>query len=241
MFVYQTGSQRLTCVSCDPSGRPPDPALGRSHRGNKLPGAFLGLSLQQLFQPRAIVEREGVQVYFMTSQALVPSDRNGLQDVYEWESAGSGGCHQAGGCITLISDAGSLSNSYFIESGANGRDVFFTTRSQLTADGVSETLKLYDARVDGGRAEVSQACTGTGCQGVPPAPPIFSTPSSATFNGAGNYPPASPPPTSKKPRPKKKQVKCKRRARKKHARCVKPKRKTRRATTTVKTGRGGGN
>jgi hypothetical protein len=241
VFAYQTGSRRLTCVSCDPSGAPPDPSLGLGHRGTRLLGSFLGLSGQQFFQPRSIVEREGVQVYFMTSQALVPSDRNGLQDVYEWESDGSGGCRDAGGCITLISDAGSLSNSYFIESGANGRDVFFTTRSQLTADGVSETLKLYDARVDGGRAEVSQACTGTGCQGVPPAPPIFSTPSTATFNGDGNYPPSPPPPTSIKPKPKKKPVKCKRRSRKKHARCVKPKRKAHRARTSVNTGRGGGN
>jgi hypothetical protein len=241
VFVYQTGSQRLTCASCDPSGAPPDPSLGLGHRGTKLLGAFLALSGQQFFQPRSIVEREGVQVYFMTSQSLVPSDRNGLQDVYEWESDGSGGCREAGGCITLISDAGSLSNSYFIESGANGRDVFFTTRSQLTAAGVSETLKLYDARVDGGRAEVSQACTGTGCQGVPPAPPIFSTPASTTFNGVGNYEPSLPPPPSvkAKPKPKKKPAKCKRGARKKHGRCAK--RKAHRARTLVNAGRGGGN
>ena len=30
-------------------------------------------------------------------------------------------------------------------------------------------------------------CTGTGCQGIPGAPPIFATPSSVTFEGVGNF------------------------------------------------------
>jgi hypothetical protein len=48
-------------------------------------------------------------------------------------------------------------------------------------------VKLYDARVGGGFPESSLACTGTGCQGVPPGPPIFATPSSVTFSGVGNF------------------------------------------------------
>jgi hypothetical protein len=240
VFVYQAGSERLVCASCDPSGAAPNPSLGTGHTGTSILGGFLGLSNEQFFRPRSIVEREGTQVYFMTSQPLVRYDHNGLQDVYEWESHGSGRCRQVAGCITLISDAGGLSNSYFIESGGGGRDVFFTTRSQLTAAGTGETLKLYDARVDGGRPESSQACTGTGCQGVPPAPPIFSTPASTTFNGVGNYEPSLPPPSVKaKPKPKKKPAKCKRGARKKHGRCAK--RKAHRARTLVNAGRGGGN
>ncbi|HEY4451343.1 MAG TPA: hypothetical protein VGN13_07085 [Solirubrobacteraceae bacterium] len=220
VFVYQAGSGRLACASCDPSGEPPNLSLGRRPTDTQLLGGFVAVSGRPSFQPRWLVEREGLQAYFMTSQALVPSDRNGLQDVYEWESDGSGHCSQPAGCLSLVSDAGTLSNSYFIESGGGGRDVFLTTRSQLTPSGSGETLKLYDARVDGGFSETSQACTGTGCQGVPPAPPAFSTPSSTTFGGAGNYPPVSSG-TASKPKPKPAQ--CKRGAFRKHGRCVRRK------------------
>jgi hypothetical protein len=73
---------------------------------------------------------------------------------------------------------------------------------------------------------------------VPPAPPIFSTPSSVTFNGVGNFG-SSPPKAKTKSKPKAKPVKCRRGSRKKHGRCVK--RRARRARTHVNTVRGGGN
>jgi hypothetical protein len=57
---------------------------------------------------------------------------------------------------------------------------------------------------------------------VPPAPPVFATPSSVTFNGVGNFP-APPAPTRSVP-PKK----CKRGLVKKHDRCVKVKAKKKR-------------
>jgi hypothetical protein len=57
-------------------------------------------------------------------------------------------------------------------------------------------MLLYDVRVNGGFPQQSLACTGTGCQGVPPAPPAFATPSSATFSGTGNFAPH--PPTKSK-------------------------------------------
>jgi hypothetical protein len=51
---------------------------------------------------------------------------------------------------------------------------------------------LYDVRINGGIGSVTPPqCTGTGCQGIPGAPPIFATPSSVTFEGVGNFPPPS--------------------------------------------------
>jgi hypothetical protein len=74
--------------------------------------------------------------------------------------------------------------------------VFFDTRSELVPGAGDQKMELYDAH-ECTRAvpclhKASLACTGTGCQGVPPAPPVFAIPSSATFNGSGNYPPPEP-------------------------------------------------
>lgn len=225
LFVYKADSGRLVCASCDPSGAPPSPWLTIEATQGLMVGTLVSSSMSAVFMPHWVVEREGLQVYFMTSQPLVSTDHNELQDVYEWRSEGSGGCQEASGCLSLISTAEPQSNAYFIDASVNGSDVFFTTRTQLTADGIGETLKLYDARVDGGRSEPAQACTGTGCQGVPPAPPVFATPSSVTFSGTGNYGPP-PPPAAKKSKTKPKSAKCKppkhgRNA--KHNRCAKKK------------------
>lgn len=240
IFVYDADSRRILCASCNPTGAPPAP-YGTNPLATTLEGAIVSVSGAASFMPRWIAEREGTQVYFMTAQPLVANDSNDMQDVYEWQSDGSGGCGLDAGCLKLISSAEPLSNAYFIDSAANGRDVFFTSRSLLTGNASGETLKLYDARVGGGRAEPSLACTGTGCQGVPPAPPIFATPSSVTFNGVGNFEPGSAPVKAKaKPKQKlkrKKHARCKQGFHKQHNRCV---RGTRKAKRSVKPSRGGG-
>jgi hypothetical protein len=217
VFVYEVGAGRIFCVSCNPSGAPP---TGKT-QADRLGGmeTSVGTSGNASFMLRWVNEREGAQVYFMTYQPLVADDTNGLQDVYEWESDGSGGCRQAVGCVVLLSSADPLSSAYFVDASANGSDVFFTSGGQLVAGAIDETLKLYDARVDGGIAEASLACTGTGCQGVPPAPPIFATPSSVTFSGVGNFEPSPPPVVKPKPKSKK-PVRCGRGFHRKHNRCV---------------------
>ncbi len=57
---------------------------------------------------------------------------------------------------------------------------------------------------------VPSQCSGSGCQGVPASPPVFATPSSVTYSGVGNFPPASQatakvkqPKSKKKPKTKK--------------------------------------
>jgi hypothetical protein len=195
VFVYEVGAGRIFCASCNPGGAPPVPAAESWEDEH---GAYVGLSAASsraaewsAFQLHFINE-VGTQVFFMTAQPLVPQDNNKRQDVYEWESDGSGGCHQAGGCVSLLSSGSSPNPAFFVDASVSGQDVFFTSRAQLVPGAVFEAVKLYDARVNGGFSEPSLACTGTGCQGVPPAPPIFATPSSVTFNGVGNFePPAS--------------------------------------------------
>ncbi len=209
VFVYDAQAGRLTCASCNPSGAAPverlsspdeqtGPGEGRLLRF----GARLPASSHPTYMMRWLSE-DGSRVFFDTGQPLVPQDTNGRQDIYEWEREGAGSC-PAGtsqGCIYLLSGGNSIDESYLVDASANGDDVFFTTRGQLLpAIDRDSKVDLYDARVDGGFTEVSLACTGTGCQGVPPAPPSFATPPSATFSGIGNFPA----PTVVKAKPKSK-------------------------------------
>jgi hypothetical protein len=214
VFVYDAGTGHVSCASCVPSGASPATA----QESVPLPS-----SLSSTFMRRWISE-DGSRVFFGTSQALVPQDTNGVQDVYEWEREGTPGCPaQApgrldGGCVSLLSGGGGTDWSWLVDASASGGDVFFATRAQLAVSDRNEKMDLYDARVNGGFPEVKLSCTGTGCQGVPPAPPIFATPSSVTFSGVGNFEPA--PKASVKP--KRKATKCKKGRVRKHGKCVKP-------------------
>jgi hypothetical protein len=98
--------------------------------------------------------------------------------------------------------------SAFIDASANGNDVFIMTRSQLAPQDKNEYNDIYDVRVGATQAAVPTQCTGTGCQGVQAAPPVFATPASATFNGVGNFLPARAPASKPKPKPKKKTPTC---------------------------------
>jgi hypothetical protein len=222
VFVYSSHAGHVFCASCAPSGAPP---VSAAEYWENQAGGHVGISGSNVYGLRWL-NAEGTQVYFDSSQPLASTDTNRLQDVYEWESEGSGGCARAEGCISLLSGGASPHDSFFLDASESGNDVFFTAREQLLPDGGGEFVKLYDARVDGGFSELEQACTGTGCQGVPPAPPIFATPSSVTFNGIGNFP--SPAPTDKSKPKSKPQAKCKRHFVKKKGRCVKvrPKKRT---------------
>jgi Tol biopolymer transport system component len=202
VYLYDAGTGRIWCASCNPSGARPVAV-----------GSYLGPSLSNNYMIRWISD-DGGRVFFDSSEPLVPQDTNGVQDVYEWERDGTGSCRQAAGCIYLISGSLSSDESELIDASASGDDVFFTTRGQLVPRDRNEKVDLYDARVNGGFPESSLACTGTGCQGVPPAPPVFATPASMTFSGLGNFPPQPP----GKPKG------CRKGFVKRHGECVKQKR-----------------
>jgi hypothetical protein len=229
VFVYEADSGRLVCASCTPTGVPP---AATAEAWEKAVGGHLGLSGSSTFMSRSI-NTEGTQVYFDTSQPLVSRDTNDRQDVYEWESDGSGGCEQARGCVRLLSGGDGPYDAYFLDASESGSDVFFTSREQLLPQALDGTVKLYDARLGGGFPESSLACTGTGCQGVPPAPPVFATPASVTFSGTDNFPPS----TTTKKTTVKKTIKCKKGfVKNKKNKCVANKKKQKRAK---KAGHGG--
>ena len=177
MFTPGVG---LSCVSCNPSGGLTPPGTG----------ARLPESGSATYALRA-VSANGDRVFFDSSEGLVPQDENGRVDVYEWERDGSGSCTRPAGCLYLLSGGTSTDNSSFVDASENGDDVFLMTRAELLARDQGEARQIYDARV-GALPELSPpVCSGSGCQGVPGAPPVFSTPSSVTFSGVGNFPPAT--------------------------------------------------
>lgn len=143
-------------------------------------------------------------MFFDSYQALAPQDTNGEPDVYEWERPGKGQCSDSEGCVHLLSGGTSTQGSFLLDASESGDDVFFITRAQLLGADRNELYDVYDARVDGYTPIAPPACSGSGCQGVPGAPPIFATPSSVTFAGVGNFEEEAAPGKPKKKQQKKK-------------------------------------
>ena len=186
VYVYDADTDTLSCASCTSHGT--TGGLPVTNEGN-------------VYQPRWI-SADGSHVFFVSLEGLVPQDTNETQDVYEWERPGSGECKQSTGCVYLLSGGTSPAHSGFLDASENGNDVFIVTRASLVSNDEDDLYDLYDVRV-GNEPVAPPACTGTGCQGVPSPAPIFATPSSATFEGVGNF--AAPGKETKaKTKPKKK-------------------------------------
>ncbi len=232
VYAYNASSGALSCASCRSTGARPTGA-------SNIPGGTAYEISRAVYQSRVLSDvgpdgaRRGDRVFFDSSDAIVPQATNGKQNVYEWEEDGVGSCSQAGGCVSLISSGTSSSESSFVDASADGSDVFFLAYAQLVPQDTDDLVDVYDAREGGGFSgpPASLSCTGTGCQGVPAAPPIFATPSSVTFNGVGNFPTLS---SMIKPKLKSKPTKCKQDFVKKHHKCVKAKTKKKNAKKTTK-------
>ena len=187
VFEYDADSARLSCVSCNPTGLQP---LGKSNlsliRGES------GGPLPPLPQPGNLSAGGGGRLFFESQDVLSPRDINGrVTDVYEWEPNGVGSCERASGCIFLISNGRSQSDSSFVDSSDTGNDAFIVTRAQLLAQDGNEQLDLYDARVNGRVEETAKApCDGEACKGTPNTGAASSASSgSSAFSGPGNLVP----------------------------------------------------
>jgi DNA-binding beta-propeller fold protein YncE len=218
LFLYSAVTAQLACASCNPTG---EPAIGGSNfeitgggvaRRDLANGEVFGL-----FPTRHVLTDAG-QVFFETTEALVPSDTNGGRDVYEFQGASA----------HLISSGTSSFESNLEDVSESGNDVFFRSTQQLVPQDNQEGLIVtYDARVDGGFAEQSSppSCTTADACRTPvsPQPSIYGAPASQTFSGVGNL--VSPPPTVVK-KVTKKTVKCKKGfVKNKRGKCVRQKSK----------------
>jgi len=184
IFLYDAGHDELSCVSCAPNGsRPTGPTRISGPVESTLNEATPGHLQRNL-------SADG-RVFFQTVNSLLPTDTNGLSDVYEYESH----------TLHLISGGGLNAISYFTEASSSGDDVFFVTGYPLVANDTDGGISVFDARVGGGFKMPSSAtsCAEAGCRPAASAPPNAAPTGSATFSGPGNLnPPPSPRPPKKK-------------------------------------------
>ncbi len=188
-YVYDYGSGKLRCISCHRSGEPAEGVV--STEGRHFPySAFLPVSFAPTYSLHWM-SSDGSRVFFNSVEALVPQDTNHTWDVYEWERDGSGTCTEAEGCVYLISNGTAGEGNFLVDTSESGNDVFFTTRAKLIPEDENENIDLYDAHVGATPPPVAPQCSGSGCQGLPSAPPIFATPASVTYDGVGNFAPVT--------------------------------------------------
>ncbi len=233
VFLYDASTERLVCASCNPTGARPLGVFrggiyqerlwdfgglwgGRWVAGD-IPGWTASTGGSSFSQTRYL--SNSGRLFFNSSDALVPADVNGEEDVYEYESASAAGCGQAsltpsiaateGGCVGLISAGTSSEESAFMDASESGEDVFFLTESRLSPQDYDNSLDLYDAHECTAAAPCAPAVpltpppctTGDACKpGPTPQPALYGAPSSETFSGAGNVAAAAPPQPKATPR-----------------------------------------
>jgi hypothetical protein len=174
LYLYHAGDPAgPVCVSCNWDGHAP--AGGAQLDGAPVAGLEVGPTTRN-------VTDDG-RAFFQSEDNLVPQDTNGKLDVYEYSD----------GAPHLISTGHSPAPSPFIDSSANGRDVFFATSESLVPqDTDSGNFDAYDARVEGGLASQYQTppagCVEEACQGEPASAPGATVPGSLVFSGLGNLP-----------------------------------------------------
>jgi virginiamycin B lyase len=186
-YRYTPASEELNCITCASTGTPPGVNVGLG--GST--GVFLSSPPNSPILPRNL-SADGKRFFFQTRDALLPTDTNGVGDVYEWEAKGSGSCESESldhGCIYLISSGTSPDPSLFDDASANGDHVFFFTGQQLVPGDHDELLDVYDAGVGAGLAPqhtlAPPTCSSTACQANPAPPPEQGT-ASSSFQGPGN-------------------------------------------------------
>jgi hypothetical protein len=186
VYRYDASANVLDCLSCNPTLAPASSNASLQSVSNQL-GALEPLG------PVSAVENlspQGNRAFFQSSEALVPGDVDGLQDVYEWEAQGVGSCNRESGCIYLVSSGQSLRIDYLYATSDAGDDVFFRTSDILLPRDAEETASIYDARVGGG---FSEECSPGQCEPLLPQPsstaaPGLSSPATQETGPSGNAP-----------------------------------------------------
>jgi hypothetical protein len=204
IYLYNAEVQSIACASCAPSGAPPikaEDAHNEAGKATYLPGDFGSLT-----QMRRLISADGSRVFFNSDQPLLPLDKDGIQDVYEWERPAQPGeidntckaedvSSATGGCTYLLSGGASgSSGSYLLDADETGDNAFFVSRTAFVPGGGNgEKPNVFDARVDGGFKGAPGAIiqppeckTAEECKEPQGEPPVESFPASAAFSGAGN-------------------------------------------------------
>jgi hypothetical protein len=184
LWVYDDSTETTICASCPdyPAGTVEKPPHGDTIIK---PEVIKGINVQftLLNRPRYLTE-DGKLAFFSTTEPLVPQDKNGLMDVYEYDIET--------GRLHLVSSGQGEFGSWFVDASANGNDVFIGTREKLIRADKDTLADVYDARVQGGYPEPPPpptACVGDACRGPIPEEPNELSPATPRFAGPGNLSP----------------------------------------------------
>jgi hypothetical protein len=145
------------------------------------------------------ISDDGSYVLFTTTEQLQANDVNGVSDAYLWHE----------GSVSMISDGRDTSAIAGIQAietamSADGGDVTFNTRTELTPSDTDELLDIYDAKVGGGilYTPPPPLCPDVdACRGAAAAAPAGAVAGTASFSGPANPAPGKP---AKKKKHKKK-------------------------------------
>lgn len=173
IFLYDAGSDRLGCASCNPLGS--RPTAGAAIHWPANPGKNANWDNAY---PQRNVSDNG-QVFFETADALLSGDGNGRRDVYEYED----------GALSLLSSGTAEESSHFLDATPDGSDVLFSTAQRLLPRDGDSVYDYYDARVGGGFAEPrapAPTCGAGSCRGGGSAEAPAPAPGTASFSGPGN-------------------------------------------------------
>jgi hypothetical protein len=159
MYFYDLDADTLRCISC-PAGAATADVTIRPTVTNGDPKIFnVG------YRPRFLSD-DG-RVFFSTDEALVPQDRNGVGDAYEYDPATEK--------LSLLSTGKGSDPAGFADASASGDDVFIVTRQRLVRSDLDELVDLYDVRegssLPAPPADPAPPCQGEGCQAPPSAAP----------------------------------------------------------------------
>ena len=120
---------------------------------------------------------DGGRVFFSTAESLVPQDRNGVADTYEYDGAT--------GELSLLSTGKGRDPVMFADASKSGDDVFVLGRQRLLSSDRDDLVDLYDVRVGpappGQQIQETPPCDGEGCQPPPSTAPAEDTPGSLLF------------------------------------------------------------
>jgi hypothetical protein len=197
VYLYDSVDGETSCLSCMPTEAP---ATGQAD----LESISQGQGEAEPFSSYALLENldaGGRRAFFQSTEALVPGDTDGVQDVYEWEAGGVGSCGRPGGCVFLVSSGHSAHPNYLFAVSESGDDAFFISPDVLLASDAESTPSIYDARVGGGFAEATERqCEGEGCRPGLTPPPILPTPAVPAAGAKDNVTPKACPKGKKRVR-----------------------------------------
>jgi hypothetical protein len=226
-YLYRVGEDRVSCVSCNPTGEAPS-SFGKASLGAITTPSVFPTPPASLLSHN--LSSDGNRIFFETTDALLGADTNddagcrlagspgqgfpACTDVYEWEAKGVGTCDAAhavadGGCFYLISTGKGTEPALIADASGDGKEVFFFSRSKLVGQDEDGLLDVYDARVDGGL----QAQNG---------PPLTPCESAGSCHPLGPLPPeiAPPPKVASLGNPKNKKPPCANEKHRVKGRCV---------------------